>query len=120
MLWAAADYYRRGWRGVVNRSPNMYTLIGLGVLVSYHRTVCSRRSSRDRFRRKCATRMGMVGVYFEVAAAIVALVLLGEWLELGARGRTSLRHPPAPRACPEDRAPRVAPMAPRRTWRSNR
>jgi len=35
VLWAAADYYRRGWLGVVNRSPNMYTLIGLGVLVAY-------------------------------------------------------------------------------------
>ena len=35
VLWAGADYYRRGWRGIVNRSPNMYTLIGLGVLVAY-------------------------------------------------------------------------------------
>src|SRR5260370_27713434 len=35
VLWAAADYYRRGWLGVANRSPNMYTLIGLGVLVAY-------------------------------------------------------------------------------------
>src|ERR1700761_6524198 len=35
VTWAAADYYRRGWAGVINRSPNMYTLIGLGVLISY-------------------------------------------------------------------------------------
>src|SRR4051794_23097491 len=35
VLWAAADYYRRGWVGIVNRTPNMYTLIGLGVLVSF-------------------------------------------------------------------------------------
>src|SRR3954469_13938147 len=35
VLWAAADYYRRGWIGIVNRTPNMYTLIGLGVLVSF-------------------------------------------------------------------------------------
>ena len=35
VLWAGLDYYRRGWRGVLNRSPNMYTLIGLGVLVAY-------------------------------------------------------------------------------------
>src|SRR5882672_1240461 len=35
VLWAAADYYRRGWLGVANRSPNMYTLIGLGVLIAY-------------------------------------------------------------------------------------
>ena len=35
VLWAALDYYRRGWMGVVNRSPNMYTLIGLGVIVAF-------------------------------------------------------------------------------------
>src|SRR5690349_518416 len=35
VLWAGADYYRRGWNGVLNRSPNMYTLIGLGVLVAW-------------------------------------------------------------------------------------
>ena len=35
VLWAGIDYYRRGWVGVVNRSPNMYTLIGLGVLLSF-------------------------------------------------------------------------------------
>src|SRR6185369_18098186 len=35
VLWAALDYYRRGWLGVVNRSPNMYTLIGLGVAVAF-------------------------------------------------------------------------------------
>src|SRR5262245_30185289 len=35
VLWAAADYYRRGWSGIVNRAPNMYTLIGLGVIVAF-------------------------------------------------------------------------------------
>ena len=89
ILWAAADYYRRGWRGVTNRSPNMYTLIGLGVLVSY---VFSLFATFDAgaFPPEMRDAHGMVGVYFEVAAVIVALVLLGEWLELGARGRTSL------------------------------
>ncbi|MEJ0085299.1 MAG: copper-translocating P-type ATPase [Pseudomonadota bacterium] len=89
ILWAAADYYRRGWQGVTHRSPNMYTLIGLGVLVSY---VFSLFATFDpaAFPPEMRDAHGMVGVYFEVAAAIVALVLLGEWLELGARGRTSL------------------------------
>jgi Cu+-exporting ATPase len=89
ILWAAADYYRRGWRGVVNRSPNMYTLIGLGVLVSYVFSLFATFSPAA-FPPEMRDSHGMVGVYFEVAAAIVALVLLGEWLELGARGRTSL------------------------------
>ena len=89
ILWAAADYYRRGWRGVVNRSPNMYTLIGLGVLVSYIYSLFATFSPAA-FPPEMRDAHGMVGVYFEVAAVIVALVLLGEWLELGARGRTSL------------------------------
>ena len=89
VLWAALDYYRRGWMGVVNRSPNMYTLIGLGVHrrvpLQHRRYVRAAGVSKPR----CATHHGMVGVYFEVASAIVALVLLGEWLELRARGSTS-------------------------------
>jgi len=89
ILWAAADYYRRGWRGVVNRSPNMYTLIGLGVLVSYIYSLFA-TFSPSAFPPEMRDSHGMVGVYFEVAAVIVALVLLGEWLELAARGRTSL------------------------------
>jgi Cu+-exporting ATPase len=89
ILWAAADYYRRGWRGVVNRSPNMYTLIGLGVLVSYIFSLFA-TFTPGAFPPEMRDAHGMVGVYFEVAAVIVALVLLGEWLELAARGRTSL------------------------------
>ena len=88
ILWAAADYYRRGWRGVTNRSPNMYTLIGLGVLVSYAYSLFATLAP-EAFPPEMRDAHGMVGVYFEVAAVIVALVLLGEWLELGARGRTS-------------------------------
>jgi P-type Cu+ transporter len=89
ILWAAADYYRRGWRGVVNRSPNMYTLIGLGVLVSYVFSLFATFTPAA-FPPEMRDAHGMVGVYFEVSAVIVALVLLGEWLELAARGRTSL------------------------------
>ncbi|HKU14331.1 MAG TPA: copper-translocating P-type ATPase [Steroidobacteraceae bacterium] len=88
VLWAALDYYRRGWLGVVNRSPNMYTLIGLGVGVAFSYSVVATFMPQS-FPGEMRDHHGMVGVYFEVASAIVALVLLGEWLELRARGRTS-------------------------------
>lgn len=88
VLWIAADYYRRGWLGVVNRSPNMYTLIGLGVLVAYVFSVIATLLPQA-FPPVMQDGHGMVGVYFEAAAVIVSLVLLGEWLELAARGRTS-------------------------------
>jgi Cu+-exporting ATPase len=89
VLWAGADYYSRGWRGIVNRSPNMYTLIGLGVLVAYAFSLFATFSAES-FPPEMRDVHGMVGVYFEVAAVIIALVLLGEWLELAARGRTSM------------------------------
>ena len=88
VLWAAADYYRRGWLGVVQRSPNMYTLIGLGVIVAFAYSVLA-VFVPGIFPPQMLDAHGMVPVYFEVAAAIVVLVLLGEWLELTARGRTS-------------------------------
>jgi Cu+-exporting ATPase len=88
VLWAGFDYFRRGWHGVVNRSPNMYTLIGMGVLVAYLYSLVATFAPQY-FPAEMKTDHGMVGVYFEVAAVIVALVLLGEWLELSARGRTS-------------------------------
>ncbi|HEU5133755.1 MAG TPA: copper-translocating P-type ATPase [Steroidobacteraceae bacterium] len=89
VLWAGADYYRRGWAGAMNASPNMYTLIGLGVLVAYLFSLVA-TFAPEAFPPAMQDRHGMVGVYFEVAAAIITLVLLGEWLELAARGRTSL------------------------------
>jgi len=89
VMWAGADYYRRGWLGIVNRSPNMYTLIGLGVLVAYAFSLFATFAAGS-FPPEMRDAHGMVGVYFEVAAVIIALVLLGEWLELAARGRTSM------------------------------
>lgn len=86
--WAALDYYRRGWQGVTNRAPNMYTLIGLGVVVASLFSIVA-TFVPHLFPSEMRDEHGMVGVYFEVAAVIVALVLLGEWLELAARGRTS-------------------------------
>jgi P-type Cu+ transporter len=88
VLWAAVPYYRRGWLGVVHRAPNMYTLIGLGVMVAFTYSLIA-TFFPGQFPGTMRDAHGMVGVYFEVAAVIVALVLLGEWLELSARGRTS-------------------------------
>jgi Cu+-exporting ATPase len=88
VLWAAVPYFRRGWLGVIHRTPNMYTLIGLGVIVAFVYSLTA-TFFPDQFPATMRDRHGMIGVYFEVAAVIVALVLLGEWLELTARGRTS-------------------------------
>ena len=87
VLWVAVPYFRRGWLGVIHRTPNMYTLIGLGVIVAFAYSLIA-TFLPDQFPVTMRDRHGMVGVYFEVAAVIVALVLLGEWLELTARGRT--------------------------------
>ena len=88
VLWAAADYYRRGWLGVVNGAPNMYTLIGLGIAVAYAYSVVA-TFVPDLFPAGMRDEHGRVDVYLEVAAVIATLALLGEWLELAARGRTS-------------------------------
>jgi Cu+-exporting ATPase len=88
VLWTAVPYFRRGWLGMIHRTPNMYTLIGLGVMVAFAYSLIA-TFFPGQFPPTMRDRHGMVGVYFEVAAVIVALVLLGEWLELNARGRTS-------------------------------
>ncbi|MFU0505319.1 heavy metal translocating P-type ATPase [Pseudaminobacter sp. NGMCC 1.201702] len=87
MLWAAVPFFRRGYDSVVNRSPNMWTLISIGVGAAYAYSVVATLFPGlfpDQFR----THGGAVPVYFEVAAVIVALVFLGQVLELRARERT--------------------------------
>jgi Cu+-exporting ATPase len=88
VLWAAVPYFRRGWLGVIHRTPNMYTLIGLGVIVAFAYSLIA-TFLPGQFPPAMRDRHGMVAVYFEAAAVIVALALMGEWLELSARGRTS-------------------------------
>lgn len=88
VLGAAADYYRRGWLGIMHRAPNMYSLIGLGVIVTFTYSVLA-TFAPDIFPTAMRDERGLVGEYFEVAAVIVTLALLGESLELAARGRTS-------------------------------
>ncbi|MEP6511702.1 MAG: heavy metal translocating P-type ATPase [Dokdonella sp.] len=88
VLWAGASYYVRGWKGALAASPNMYTLIGLGVLTAFGFSLVA-TFAPALFPAPMRDAHGMVGVYFEPAGVIVALVLFGEWLELRARGRTS-------------------------------
>jgi Cu+-exporting ATPase len=86
VLWGGYPFFVRGWQSIVNRSPNMFTLIGLGVSVAYvYSTIATLFPGI--FPPSFKTN-GEVGVYFEAAAVIVTLVLLGQILELRARGQT--------------------------------
>ncbi len=86
-LWAGWPFFARAVRSVVNRSLNMFTLIGLGVAVAYTYSVVAALFP-GLFPAAFRDADGRVGVYFEAAAVIVTLVLLGQVLELRARGRT--------------------------------
>ena len=86
ILWAAAPFFRRGWDSFVNRSPNMWTLISLGVGAAYLYSIVA-TFLPGLF--PAEYRMGHgVGTYFEAAVVIVALVFVGQVLELRARERT--------------------------------
>jgi Cu+-exporting ATPase len=87
VLWAAAPFFERGWQSVVNRSPNMWTLISLGVGAAYGYSVVATLFP-DIFPHSMRGHGGAVPVYFEAAAVIVALIFLGQVLELRARERT--------------------------------
>jgi P-type Cu+ transporter len=88
VLWLGLAYYVRGWKGVLAGSPNMYSLIGLGVLVAYSFSLAA-LFAPDFFPPSMRDANGDVPFYFEASGVIIALVLLGEWLELRARGKTS-------------------------------
>ena len=87
-LWGGWPFFVRGWASVVNRSLNMFTLIALGVAVSYGYSLIAVLLPQL-FPAGFRDEMGEVGVYFEVAAVIVTLILLGQVLELRARSQTS-------------------------------
>ncbi len=86
--WAAWPFYERAVASVRNRSLNMFTLIGLGVAVAYGYSLVAALAPQV-FPPAFRDAMGHVPVYFEAAAVIVTLVLLGQVLELRARGQTS-------------------------------
>ncbi|RVB76957.1 MULTISPECIES: heavy metal translocating P-type ATPase [unclassified Mesorhizobium] len=87
VLWAAFPFFHRGWDSVLNRSPNMWTLISLGVGAAYLYSVVATLFP-DIFPHQFRGHEGTVPVYFEAAAVIVALVFLGQVLELRAREKT--------------------------------
>ncbi|MBL0076843.1 MAG: heavy metal translocating P-type ATPase [Rhodocyclaceae bacterium] len=87
VLWAGWPFFTRGWQSVINHSPNMWTLIGLGTGAAFAYSVVATIAPQvfpDSF-----VVMGRVAVYFEAAAVIISLTLLGQVLELKARSQTS-------------------------------
>jgi Cu+-exporting ATPase len=87
VLWSGWPFFVRAWHSIVNRSLNMFTLIGLGVSVAYLYSVIATVFT-DAFPHSFR-HGGSVPVYFEAAAVITTLVLLGQVLELKARSQTS-------------------------------
>ncbi len=87
VLWGGWPFFVRGWQSVVNRSLNMFTLIGLGTGVAYAYSVVA-TVMPDIFPSSFRDAHGEVAIYFEAAAVIVTLVLLGQVMELRARHRT--------------------------------
>jgi Cu+-exporting ATPase len=88
MLWGGFPFFQRGWASIVNRSLNMFTLIALGTGTAYIYSVIA-VIFPNIFPPSFQGISGIVPVYFEAAAAITTLVLLGQVLELRARSRTS-------------------------------
>ncbi len=88
VLWCGLPFFQRFWTSLVNRSPNMFTLIGLGTGVAYVYSVVATIAPQI-FPASLRGMGGYPDVYFEAAAAITALVLLGQVMELRARSRTS-------------------------------
>ena len=87
VLWGGWPFFERAWASLVNRHLNMFTLIGLGVSVAFVYSVVA-TVAPTLFPASFQDAMGHVAVYYEAAAAIVALVLLGQVMELRARSRT--------------------------------
>jgi P-type Cu+ transporter len=88
VLWAAWPFFVRGWNSLVSRNLNMYTLIGIGVGVAFAYSVVALLVP-EMFPAAFRDHSGRVGLYFEAAAVISVLVLLGEVLQLRARDNTS-------------------------------
>ena len=87
VLWAGWPFFVRGAQSIINRSPNMWTLIGLGTAAAFVYSVVA-TVAPDVFPASFMS-MGRVAAYFEAAAVIVSLTLLGQILELKARSQTS-------------------------------
>jgi len=88
VLWGGGPFFKRFWASLVNRSPNMFTLIGLGTGAAFLDSALAVLFPQL-FPASLREMDGSVSVYFEAAAVIVTLVLLGQVLELRARAKTS-------------------------------
>jgi P-type Cu+ transporter len=88
VLWGGWPFFQRGWASIVNRSTNMFTLIAMGTGVAYVYSLVATAYPQI-FPQAFRGMSGRPDVYFEAAAAITTLVLLGQVLELRARSRTS-------------------------------
>jgi Cu+-exporting ATPase len=88
VLWAGWPFFERGWQSVVHRSPNMFTLIAIGSGSAYLYSVAA-VVAPGIFPAAFRDMSGNLGLYFEAAAVITVLVLLGQVLELKARSQTS-------------------------------
>ena len=88
VLWGGWPFFTRGWKSVVTRNLNMFTLIGLGISVTWFYSAVA-VNAPGIFPETVRNEMGVVPVYFEAAAIITALVLLGQVLEIRARSRTN-------------------------------
>ncbi len=88
VLWGGWPFFVRGWQSIVNRSPNMFTLIAIGVGAAFGYSIVATLAPQV-FPDSFHGHGGHVAVYFEAGAVITALVLLGQVLELKARSRTS-------------------------------
>jgi len=88
VLWGGWPFFQRGWNSVVNRAPNMFTLIAMGTGAAYgYSTVAT--GAPTLLPGSFRLHDGSIAVYFEAAAVITVLVLLGQVLELKARSQTS-------------------------------
>ncbi len=87
VLWGAKPFFERGWQSLKNKSLNMFTLISLGVGVAYGYSLVAALMPSI-FPNSFADHSGRIATYFEAAAVIVTLILLGQVLELKARSQT--------------------------------
>ncbi len=87
VLWCGWPFMVRGWQSIGNRSPNMWTLIGLGVGAAFLYSLVATLAPQL-FPSELKGHGGVVGVYYEAAAVIIVLVLAGQVMELKARERT--------------------------------
>ena len=88
VLWAGWPFFERGWASIKTRQPNMFTLIALGIGAAWLYSVVATLMPRV-FPAALRTHGGAVEAYFDTAVTVTALVILGQVLELRARGRTS-------------------------------